>query len=115
MIGPGIQGNKYNLKFVTLRVFNVLNLTTSRLIDFEVMQSEVLKLGLESVPFINTIKLDHTIDALVAMAVGVSVLNSKTEREGLVLRPMIEESDLDIGGRLSFKAISPKFLLKFDE
>ncbi len=28
MIGPGIQGNKYKLGFVTLRVFNVVNLET---------------------------------------------------------------------------------------
>ena len=31
------------------------------------------------------------------------------------LRPLVEEHDEDIGGRLSFKAINPKFLLKYDE
>jgi hypothetical protein len=33
----------------------------------------------------------------------------------MVLRPLAEEYDEDIGGRLSFKAINPKFLLKYDE
>ena len=31
------------------------------------------------------------------------------------LRALVEEHDEDIGGRLSFKAINPKFLLKYDE
>jgi hypothetical protein len=37
------------------------------------------------------------------------------QREGLVLRALTEEYDEDIGGRLSFKVINPKFLLKYDE
>lgn len=37
------------------------------------------------------------------------------QREGVVLRPPAEEYDEDVGGRLSFKAINPKFLLKYDE
>jgi RNA ligase (TIGR02306 family) len=83
MIGPGIQGNKYGLSFVTLRVFNVLNLSTRRLLDFQAMQQEIKALGLESVPYLETIKLDHTVDDLIVKAEGKSVLNSKTEREGI--------------------------------
>lgn len=33
----------------------------------------------------------------------------------IVLRPLVEEYDEEIGGRLSFKPINPKFLLKYDE
>ena len=54
-------------------------------------------------------------DELVAFAEGASVLNPKAQREGVVLRPPVEEYDPDVGGRLSFKAINPKFLLKYDE
>ena len=57
----------------------------------------------------------HTVDELVAFSEGTSVLNSQVQREGVVLRPLVEEHDKDIGGRLSFKAINPKFLLKYDE
>ncbi|MGL6097207.1 MAG: hypothetical protein ACRC7O_15595 [Fimbriiglobus sp.] len=46
---------------------------------------------------------------------GTSVLNPKVQREGVVLRPPAEEIDSDVGGRLSFKAINPQFLLKYDE
>jgi hypothetical protein len=49
------------------------------------------------------------------MAEGVSILNPKVQREGIVLRPMTEEYEPEIGGRLSFKAINPQFLLKYDE
>jgi hypothetical protein len=33
----------------------------------------------------------------------------------VVLRPLDEEYDEELGGRLSFKVINPKFLLKYDE
>jgi hypothetical protein len=46
---------------------------------------------------------------------GTSVLNPQAQREGVILRPLAEEYDEDIGGRLSFKAINPKFLPKYDE
>ena len=66
-------------------------------------------------PQLGTIVLNHTVDELVAFSEGTSVLNPKVQREGVVLRPLVEEYDEDIGGRLSFKAINPKFLLKYDE
>jgi hypothetical protein len=72
-------------------------------------------LELEPVPQLGTIVLNHTVDELVAFSEGTSVLNPQVQREGVVLRPLVEEYDEDIGGRLSFKAINPKFLLKYDE
>ena len=115
VIGPGVQKNKYELKEVTLRVFNVFDIGAYRLVDHPVMLDVVRELGLETVPQLGTLELNHTVDALVALAEGSSVLNPKAQREGLVLRPLVEEHDPDVGGRLSFKAINPKFLLKYDE
>ena len=66
-------------------------------------------------PQLGTLVLDHSVDELVAFAEGTSLLNPKIQREGLVLRPFTEEYDEDLGGRLSFKVINPKFLLKYDE
>jgi RNA ligase (TIGR02306 family) len=114
-IGPGIQKNKYALKAVTLRVFNVLNVDLYRLVDHGVTLSVLAEMGLEPVPQLGTIVLDPTVDDLVAFSEGTSVLNPQVQREGVVLRPPVEEYDEDIGGRLSFKAINPKFLLKYDE
>ena len=115
VIGPGIQSNKYALPAVALRVFNVLNVDAYRLLDHAVMLEVLGWMELESVPQLGTMVLNHTVDELVAFSEGASVLNPKVQREGMVLRPLVEEHDEDIGGRLSFKVINPKFLLKYDE
>ncbi len=115
VIGPGVQGNKYRLPAVTLRVFNVLNLDETRLLDHAAALDELRAMGLDGVPQLGTITLNHTVDALVAFAEGLSVLNPAVQREGVVLRPLTEGHDPETGGRFSFKAINPKFLLKYDE
>lgn len=115
VIGPGIQKNKYGLKEVTLRVFNLLNVDTCRLVDHQAKLAALAEAGLVAVPQLGTLVLEHTVDELVAFSEGTSVLNPQVQREGVVLRPLAEEYDEDIGGRLSFKAINPKFLLKYDE
>ena len=114
VIGPGIQKNKYGLSGVRLRVFNVLNVDAYRLFDHSAMLAILDDLQLESVPQLGTIVLNHSVDDLVAFAEGTSVLNPKIQREGVVLRPLAEEYDEDIGGRLSFKVINPRFVLKYD-
>jgi RNA ligase (TIGR02306 family) len=131
VIGPGVQGNKYALKEVTLRVFNILvwgeppagspqnpppafDASAYRFLDHGHMLAAAAEMGLEPVPQLGTAVLDHTVDELVAMSEGVSVLNAKAQREGIVLRPLAEVED-EYLGRLSFKAINPKFLLKYDE
>ena len=115
VIGPGIQKNKYGLPAVTLRVFSVLNVDAFRLLDHPAKMEALAEMGFEPVPQLGTIVLDHTVDQLVAFSEGVSDLNPKVQREGVVLRPLAEEYDEDVGGRLSFKVINPKFLLKYDE
>jgi RNA ligase (TIGR02306 family) len=115
VIGPGIQKNKYGLKEVTLRVFSVIDVGTYKLLDHSTSLDVVKELGLEAVPQLGCLVLDHTVDQLVALAEGTSMLNPQAQREGIVLRPLVEEHDEDIGGRLSFKAINPMFLLKYDE
>ena len=115
VIGPGIQKNKYALSAATLRVFSVLNVDSYRLLDHAESLALLTEMRLEPVPQLGTLVLDHTVDQLVAYSEGESILNPKVQREGVVLRPLVEEYDVDIGGRLSFKAINPKFLLKYDE
>ncbi|MBN9520029.1 RNA ligase (ATP) [bacterium] len=115
VIGPGVQKNKYGLKEVTLRVFSVLDLDATRLVDHAAALDALATVGLLPVPQLGAFVLDHTVDQLVAFAEGTSVLNPAVQREGVVLRPAVEEYDPDLGGRLSFKVINPKFLLKYDE
>jgi RNA ligase (TIGR02306 family) len=115
VIGPGIQRNKYGLQEVTLRVFNVLDLDAFKLVDHATMLATLAEVGLEGVPQLGTMVLNHTVDELVSFSEGLSALNPKAQREGIVLRPLVEEYDEDVEGRLSFKVINPKFLLKYDD
>ena len=92
-----------------------IDLADSKLLDHPALLAVVADLGLETVPQLGNLVLNHTIDELVAFSEGTSVLNPKTQREGVILRPLVEEYDEEIGGRLSFKAINPKFLSKYDE
>jgi RNA ligase (TIGR02306 family) len=114
VIGPGVQQNKYALPEITLRVFNVFNVTAYRFLDHPDFLSATAEMGLEAVPQLGTVELNHTVDELVSLSEGMSVLNAKAQREGIVLRPLAEVEDPYLG-RLSFKAINPKFLLKYDE
>lgn len=114
ILGPGIQKNKYALKEPTIRFFNVVDLSARRLFDHARMLEILGRLDLQPVPQLGTITLDHSVDQLVELSIGDSLLNPKTAREGIVLRPLTDEDDPDLG-RLSFKAINPRFLLKYDE
>jgi RNA ligase (TIGR02306 family) len=115
VIGPGVQKNKYALSSIALRVFNVLNVDSYRLLDHAQSLAILADMQLEIVPQLGTLVINHTVDDLVAFAEGSSLLNPKIQREGVVLRSLAEEYDEDIGGRLSFKVINPKFLLKYDD
>jgi RNA ligase (TIGR02306 family) len=111
--GPGIQKNKYELIEHRLFVFDVFYLGTSEYAFPDKTRSLVAEMGLDSVPMLGEFTLNHSIDEVVDLSIGKSVLNPKIEREGIVLRPVVPAFD-DQGNRISFKAINPKFLLAFD-
>jgi RNA ligase (TIGR02306 family) len=114
VIGPGVQKNKYKLATHELRVFSLVDLNESKWVDHATMLTILEEADLLTVPQLETIELNHTVDELVEYAQAKSVL-ADIQREGVVLRPLSEEYDQDVGSRLSFKVINPKFLLKFDE
>ena len=51
--------------------------------------------------------LNHTVDELVELSKGPSLLNPDIPREGIVIRAR--------DGSFSFKVINPDFLIKFGE
>ena len=106
LLGPGIQKNRYKLKRQQLFVFNVFDIENYGYLEKEEMNSVCESLGLDVVPFIETREVPETIDEILDLAQGKSVLNSQTEREGLV---WVHGSGSD---RISFKTISNKFLAK---
>lgn len=106
IVGEGIQGNKYQLNGKQLFVFNIWDIDKQEYLE----QSEAMKVadefGLQYVPTIcHNFTLPGTIQEILTLAEDKSKLNPATEREGLVFVS-------DEGNRISFKAISNKFLLK---
>ena len=111
LIGNGIQGNRYNLEGHDFYVFNVYSINTGSFVDYYGARIIAEELGLKMVPHISEFVLEHSVDDLIEMVKGKSVLNPKQDREGLVFRPIFEDTDPDLG-RLSFKCINNDYLLK---
>lgn len=116
IIGPGIQGNRYGLKEATILAFNLLKIVNDLpiLASREEFQFITGFMGIPTVPDLGQFTLSHTIDDLVEMSKGASLLDKHVPREGIVLRPIDPEMDPEMG-RLSFKVINPEFLLKYGE
>lgn len=106
LIGEGIQKNRYKIKGHTVRFFNVFDIDKfEKASRDEFMEIIVNKMGLETVPVhMLPLPLAHDVAGLLELAEGKSQLNKDAEREGLVIR--------SLDNKISFKAISNKFLLK---
>jgi len=113
IIGEGIQKNKYKLKGQTVKFFRLFDINKYEFLSYEESQDIIVnKFKLETVPILDwSYVLPASIDEILGYAEGKSALNSQTEREGVVF----VRQDPKFQGRLSFKAISNKFLLKNEE
>jgi RNA ligase (TIGR02306 family) len=106
IIGPKIQGNRYNLSEYDVRFFSVFDIEKQSYYDFENLCSIINWVSLETVPIIGIIELNHTIKELIELSTGKSKLYD-TMREGIVVRKIDST-------KISFKVISPEFLLRQD-
>lgn len=122
IVGPGIQKNKYGLSELHFYVFNVYDIKQKKYYEFDELVDFCNTYGFEKVPLIDKgyFTLD-TVSKVVEYSKGKSVLNPKIHREGLVFRTtknvfkqsmavLIVEEEL-----VSFKAINPDFLLKYQD
>lgn len=111
LIGEGIQDNHYGLKGKDVYFFNAYNISAGEYLDFRNFKQMIDGLGLKTVPVLDeNFSLPKSVDEMLSYAEGKSILNPLVEREGVVVRPKTEMRYK--GGRLSFKAISNKFLLE---
>ena len=101
-IGPKIQGNPYRLKEVDLMIFNIVT-PEGRENPLDT-QTVCMAHGLKPVPFLGTMTLPDTVNEMLDKATGESVVTPGVMREGLVLR--------SVDGKVSFKAVSPDYLIK---
>jgi RNA ligase (TIGR02306 family) len=104
LIGESVQGNIYNLRGQTVRFFNAYDIDLQRSIKLNDFKFLMEYLSLEYVPILDEdFYLPETIKDLLYYSDGKSVLNPKTNREGVVIR----SHDM----KISFKAISNLYLL----
>ena len=110
--GPGIQKNRLELKQLELFAFNVYDIANRCYIAHDAAREFLSEIG---VPAVVTIERGESFgynqNDLLVLAEG-KYSGTNNEREGIVVRPLTERNSEVLGGRLSFKAISNRFLLK---
>jgi RNA ligase (TIGR02306 family) len=112
IVGPGVQRNRLGLKEVSLFAFSVYDITAARFLDHDDARAFLADAGIPAVEIVEEgDSFAHTQESLLALAEG-KYPGTTNEREGIVIRPRRETFSAVLGGRLSFKAISNRFLLK---
>lgn len=110
LVGEGIQKNPLKIKGQKFYCFGVFSITSNQYLNFEDFKGFCDIRGIETVPILNdNFSLPNTVEELLEGAEGKSKFNPDSEREGIVIRPKVEMQYK--GQRLSFKAISNKYLL----
>jgi RNA ligase (TIGR02306 family) len=110
--GPGIQKNHLEIKQTEFFVFNIYDFKEGRYLNHDEARQILEKLELKAVETLERGEsFNYDLDRLLESAQG-KYPNTKNEREGIVIRPLIETTSEVLAGRLSFKAISNQFLLK---
>lgn len=104
LIGEGIQGNPYKIKGQTVRFFNLFDIDLQEYHNLSMFEGVCNRFGVEMVPILNKhFEMFDTVEDILEYADGKSVLNPNFDREGVVIR--------SLDRKISFKAISNKFLL----
>ena len=104
LIGEGIQGNPYKIKGQTVRFFNLFDIDLQEYHNLSMFQGVCNRFGVEMVPILSkNFEMFDTVEDILEYAEGKSVLNPNFDREGVVIR--------SLDRKISFKAISNKFLL----
>jgi len=107
-----VQGNKYGISEPEIWIFNIFDHEKNYHYNYWEMLDFCNKYSLNPVPFLSQVKLGDiatTVDEMVEYSKGKSTINPKINREGVVVRCIKDGKKL-----LSFKAINPDFLIKYD-
>lgn len=103
LLGPGIQGNLYQLKDIEFYVFDVYSVKQARYLYPTERRELIATLGLNQVPVVCESTTLGTMEDIVALADGKSMLYN-TLREGIVFK--------QLDGDMTFKSISQQYLIK---
>lgn len=106
IIGEGIQGNRYNVRGQEFHLFDIYDIDRGEYMSPFERRTFCDTHGINHVPLIAVgMVIQDSVQGLLSMAEGKSILNDKAEREGLVFK-------CNTFGGPTFKTISNKFLLK---
>ena len=110
-IGESIQGNPYKLKGQDYYIFNCFDITNQKYCLPQEVKDIANEFGLKHVPIIDSCFSidDMNCEQLLAIAEAPSLINPISSREGLVFKSLEEVGCM---GKISFKCISNKYLLK---
>ena len=117
MIGEGIQGNPLKQVGHKFYAFNVFDIKEQKFLSENYLSEFLENYGIDMVPVLYwNVSLDYTVESILELANGNSVLCNEVPREGIVVRPMEEQEETINGAisRFSFKAISNKYLLDYE-
>ncbi len=115
IVGPGVQKNRLGLRELSLFGFSVFDISAARFLDHDDARTFLTEIGLPAVAVVEEgDAFAHTLESLLKLAEG-KYPGTNNEREGIVIRTRRETTSSVLLGRLSFKAISNRFLLKESE
>ena len=117
LLGVGVKGNKYKLKGLEIRFFNVFNVDTQKFLNFDEFLGVISDLDLKAVPLILVPEdFEFTKEYLINLSKRQSVLYKNVKAEGIIIRSKEERNDIrgTNENRYSFKVINPEFLLKYE-
>ncbi len=109
VIGDKIQGNRYKITGLEVRLFKVYDIDKRKYLPISEMVEIAKKLEIPHV-YVDDFNFifNHTVDELVELSTRKSVENSNTQEEGFVYVLNDDEKNL------SFKVINPLYLLEKD-
>jgi RNA ligase (TIGR02306 family) len=118
MVGLGIQGNRMGLKEVDLYLFNLFDIDTGKYAGYNELVEFGKKHNLKVVPVVAQKDFGFgettTVSKMLEVASALNYDNG-TPAEGIVWRSACETYSEVLKGRMSFKTISSRFLLKYNE
>jgi ATP-dependent RNA circularization protein (DNA/RNA ligase family) len=114
LLGPGVQGNLYELKNLSITLFDIM--IGGEYLSAADFLSLTAAYKLPTVPVLAkavTLRAWLAGKEIAAASNGKSEFNKKKLREGIVVKPMVEQRHGEIG-RLILKQRSPEYLAKYD-
>lgn len=111
MLGPGIQGNYYRLKAQAVYVFEIEIDGTPLEAETFLALTQAYEMPVVPVLAQNVILRDWLGDNTIKQASDGPSRIAAVQREGIVIKPMIEQQDESLG-RVVLKQRSPEYLSK---